>query len=126
VPSSSTIGSRINKARKQLGLSHNELAHRGGVKAKTLDNWLEDRSAPRADKLMRLSGVLQVPLVWLLSGKMPDGADLDPVAPATTTLARRVERATAMQQELADLLAEISADIARLQRDLKSDTPLVA
>jgi transcriptional regulator with XRE-family HTH domain len=126
VPVKSTIGSRIEIAREQLGLTPDQVALRAGVKSKTLENWLKGRTEPRADKLMRLTGVLQVPLAWLLTGDMPEGADMDPTMPATATIARRLERAVAMQQELAALLIGISADITRLQRDLETDGRLAA
>jgi transcriptional regulator with XRE-family HTH domain len=126
VPVESTIGSRIDVAREQLGLTLDQVAHRAGVKSETLENWLQGRTEPRADKLMRLTGVLQVPLAWLLTGDMPEGADFDPTMPATATIARRLERAVAMQQELAALLIDISADITRLQRDLETDARLAA
>ena len=71
VPGQTTTGSRIELARTQLGLSLAQAAQRVGVKRKTLENWENDRSEPRADKLVKLAGVLQVPLVWLFTGDHP-------------------------------------------------------
>lgn len=121
-----TIGSRIEHARGELGISSSQLARRVGVKSKTLENWENDRSEPRADKLTKLSGVLQVPLIWLLTGDTPQGSKADPAAPETAKIAQKLERAVAMQQDLAALLIEVSADVTRLQRDLDEDEELAA
>ena len=121
-----TTGSRIELARNQLGLSLPQLAHRVVVKPKTLENWEKDRSQPRADKLLKLAGVLQVPLIWLLTGDTPQGSDQNPVVPETAKIAQKLERAVAMQQDLAAILIEISADVARLQRELDEDQELAA
>jgi transcriptional regulator with XRE-family HTH domain len=121
-----TTGSRIEQARNQLGLSLPQLARRIAVKSKTLENWENDRSEPRADKLMKLAGLLQVPLIWLLTGNTPQGSDRSPVALETIGIAQKLERALAMQQELAALLIDVSADVARLQREISEDQELAA
>jgi transcriptional regulator with XRE-family HTH domain len=121
-----TTGSRIEQARNQLGLSLPQLARRIAVKSKTLENWENDRSEPRADKLMKLAGLLQVPLIWLLTGNTPQGSERMPVALETVGIAQKLERAVAMQQELAALLISVSADVARLQREISEDQELAA
>jgi transcriptional regulator with XRE-family HTH domain len=121
-----TTGSRIEQARNQLGLSLPQLARRIAVKSKTLENWENDRSEPRADKLMKLAGLLQVPLIWLLTGNTPQGSERMPTALETVGIAQKLERAVAMQQELAALLIGLSADVARLQREISEDQELAA
>ena len=71
-----TLGDRIAAGREALGLSSNQLAERIGVTASTLEEWEFDQAAPRANRLQMLAGVLNVSLVWLLSGE-PDGLDDD-------------------------------------------------
>ncbi len=121
-----TTGKRIEVARNQLGLDLPQLARRIGVKRKTLENWETDRSEPRADRLVKLAGVLQVPLVWLLTGDTPQDSDRNPLAPETAKIAQKLERALAMQQDLAALLMGLSADVTRLQRELDKDQDLAA
>lgn len=121
-----TTGSRIGLARNQLGLSLPQLARRIGVQRKTLENWENDRSEPRVDKLVKLAGILQVPLIWLLTGDAPQGSDHNPIAPETAKIAQKLDRAIAMQQDLAALLIEVSADVTRLQRELDEDQELAA
>lgn len=65
----STFGDRLTFAREAIGLEAQELAHRIGVKVDTLQNWEQDRSEPRANKLQMLAGMLNVSIVWLMSGQ---------------------------------------------------------
>lgn len=71
---SATFGDRLVAAREAAGMAPRDLARRLGIKDKTLRNWEEDISEPRANKLQMLSGVLNVSMRWLLSG-MGDGID---------------------------------------------------
>lgn len=65
----STFGDRLGLAREAAGVSQVQLADRLGVKVQTLRNWEEDRSEPRANKLQMLAGMLNVSMVWLMSGQ---------------------------------------------------------
>ena len=85
-----TTGGRIEMARNQLELSLPQLARRIGVQRKTLENWENDRSEPRIDKLVKLAGVLQTPLMWLLTGDTPEGLDQSPVVPETAKIAQKI------------------------------------
>lgn len=69
-----TFGDRVAGARETLGLSQNDLAKRLGVKLKTVRSWEEDLAEPRANKLQMLAGVLNVSIMWLLTGE-GDGLD---------------------------------------------------
>lgn len=64
-----TFGDRIASARDALGLTQHQLSRRIGVQEETLADWETDRSEPRANKLQMLAGVLNVSLVWLMSGE---------------------------------------------------------
>ena len=65
----STFGDRLVLAREAVEMSQQQLARHLGVKLQTLRNWEEDRSEPRSNRLQILAGVLNVSMVWLLSGK---------------------------------------------------------
>ena len=69
-----TFGDRIVAARQELGLSSKELAERMGIGRETLERWENDQSEPRANKLQMLAGVLNVSMIWLMTGE-GDGAD---------------------------------------------------
>lgn len=63
-----TMGGRIVAAREATGHSTAQLARRLGVKTATLQNWENDRSEPRSNKLTMLAGLLGVTPGWLLTG----------------------------------------------------------
>lgn len=64
-----TFGDRLAAAREALGLDQAELARRIGVSLRTLRAWEDDLAEPRANRLQMLAGVLNVSLVWLLTGQ---------------------------------------------------------
>lgn len=99
-----TFGDRIAGGREALGLTQNELAHRLGVKLKTIRAWEEDLSEPRANKLQILAGILNVSIRWLLTGEGEElsAPDQDPV----------------LQDGVAELLVEL--------RDVKAQLDLAA
>lgn len=68
-PDATTFGDRVAGARERSGMSQADLAKRLGVKLKTLKSWEDDLSEPRANKLSMMAGMLNVSLLWLLSGE---------------------------------------------------------
>ncbi len=64
-----TFGDRLAGAREAAGMERKGLAKRMGVKLKTVAAWEEDISEPRANKLQMMAGILNVSLVWLLTGE---------------------------------------------------------
>lgn len=124
---STTMGSRIEQARSDKGWTVRQLATRIAVKPATLESWERDRSAPRANKLVTLAGLLNVPVMWLLEGETNDVTKPESqLFSETATIAQKLERATAMQQELAALLFDLSADVTRLQKELDAEQDLAA
>lgn len=64
-----TFGDRVSAARETLGLSQEDLARKLGVKLKTVSGWENDLNEPRANKVQMLAGVLNVSIMWLLTGE---------------------------------------------------------
>ncbi len=80
-PEAATFGDRLAAARDQAGMSQTVLAKRLGVKLSTLKKWEDDLLEPRANRLSTMAGILNVSLVWLLTGEgdgvaEPDQEDL--------------------------------------------------
>lgn len=73
-PETATFGDRVAGAREQAGMTQAQLARRLGVKKATLVAWENDVSEPRANKLSMMAGILNVSLMWLLTGE-GDGMD---------------------------------------------------
>jgi len=110
----STFGDRLTIARESLGLDAPELAHRIGVKLQTLRNWEEDRSEPRANKLQMLAGMLNVSIVWLMSGQ----GDAPTAEPATDNAA--AEDCVAELRRLRAEQMKVVERMARLEKRLRA------
>ncbi|MGI9368691.1 MAG: helix-turn-helix domain-containing protein [Ruegeria sp.] len=94
-PEAATFGDRVAGAREAANMSQAQLARRLGVKKATIAAWENDLSEPRANRLSMMAGMLNVSIMWLLTGE-GDGMD----AP------REIE---AGDVELAALAAELRA-----------------
>lgn len=68
-PDAATFGDRVAAAREAAGMTQEVLAKRLGIKPKTLQAWENDVNEPRANRLSMLAGVLNVSIVWLITGE---------------------------------------------------------
>ncbi|MEX0284573.1 MAG: multiprotein-bridging factor 1 family protein [Paracoccaceae bacterium] len=68
-PDAATFGDRVAGAREAADMTQAQLARRLGVKKATVDGWEQDMSEPRANKLSMMAGVLNVSIMWLLTGE---------------------------------------------------------
>lgn len=94
-----TFGDRLAAARRAAGLKQESLSRNLGIKLKTLLSWEDNVSEPRANKLQMIAGVLNVSIIWLLTGEgegVKDPWREDVEAPAATP-------------DLAEAVAEIRA-----------------
>lgn len=111
-----TFGDRVAGAREAAGMTPEDLSRRLGVKLRTVIAWEDDASEPRANKLQMMAGMLNVSLMWLLTGK-GDGIE-GPVGAATPQIAE----AGAILLELGQMRGEIAAlgdRMAVLQKQLR-------
>lgn len=111
-----TFGDRLTGAREAAGLSQEDLATRLGVRLETLQGWEDDVADPRANRLQMLAGMLNVSLMWLLTGEGPGlDAPVEPVA-QEGRLARR--EMLGEVRALRALIEEMDARLGRLERKL--------
>lgn len=85
----STFGDRLAGAREAAGISQTDLARRLGVKLKTVTSWEQDLLEPRANRLQMLAGLLNVSIMWLLTGEgdgIPGPDEGAAIAPDVTAL----------------------------------------
>lgn len=68
-PDAATFGDRVAGARESAGMSQTQLARRIGVKKATIVSWEDDLAEPRANKLSMMAGLLNVSIMWLLTGE---------------------------------------------------------
>lgn len=69
------LGAEIQRRRKQLGLTQEELAQRMDVSRQSVTKWETGQSAPDLDRLVQLREVLSISLDELLKGPADSGAE---------------------------------------------------
>jgi transcriptional regulator with XRE-family HTH domain len=85
------------------------LARRLGVSLKTIQSWEHDQREPASNRLQMLAGLLNVSIVWFLTGRgatVPQRSDPD----------ADLTRQRAIAQEIVSLKDELVAASARLAR----------
>lgn len=108
-PDAATFGDRVAGAREHAGMTQAQLARRLGVKKATLVSWEEDLSEPRANKLSMMAGVLNVSIMWLLTG---EGEGMSTPSEDTPL----PENVAMIAAELRSLRAELHANAERAGR----------
>ena len=113
-----TFGDRVTAAREALGLTQELFARKLGVKLKTVRGWEQDLNEPRANKLQMMAGMLNVSIVWLLTGEGEGVRDVEEGAlPADMAeLLVDLRRTKSDMQGLADRMGRMEK---RLQAMLK-------
>ncbi|QFT57216.1 transcriptional repressor DicA [Sulfitobacter sp. THAF37] len=114
-PDAATFGDRLAAARENAGMSQGDLAKRLGVRLSTLRKWEDDLSEPRANRLSMLAGILNVSMMWLITGEgegigAPDTAGTDAAGVAEVMAELRTLRA--------DLLRK-AEHVGRLEKRLR-------
>jgi transcriptional regulator with XRE-family HTH domain len=64
-----TFDDRLSAARNAKGLTVSGLAEKLGVEVNTVETWEDDADAPRANRVQMLAGLLNVSIVWRISGE---------------------------------------------------------
>lgn len=114
-PDMATLGDRIAAAREAAAMTQAQLARRLGVKKATLAGWEQDLSEPRANRMSMMAGVLNVSIMWLMTGEGEgtDAPDVDHVPQNMRDLLNE------LRQMRVDM-RETSERAARLEKRLKS------
>ena len=115
-PDTATFGDRVAGAREAGGMSQAQLARRLGVKTATLSAWEDDLSEPRANKLSMMAGLLNVSIVWLLTGE-GDGAPAPAEGDATNADMAGI---LAELREIRAAMRATSERAARLEKRLRA------
>ena len=121
-PEAATFGDRLAAAREAAAMSQEDLARRLGVKLDTLRRWEEDLAEPRANRLNMVSGLLNVSMIWLITGEgegvaSPDEdplpSDIDralvELRSMQTQMKRQAEKMGKLEKHLRTLLKEHNA-----------------
>ena len=124
----STIGERIQKARKARNMSGEELALAVGYKKQSAISNLENRGGGTGGtKLPEIARILRVPLLWLAEG--PDEGDvpfLEPMA-SCGTVTQTTQATQASESQAAQYWQDASiAEAANLFKQLRTEQRLQA
>lgn len=112
-----TFGDRLEAARIAAGLSMEELAQRLGVRDTTVTAWEADEWEPRGNRMQMLAGMLNISLMWLMTGKgMGLGA---PNEEATLPVGARLALAEIAQ--LREQMQGLSRDLQRAEQKLETE-----
>ena len=108
------LGVRLSQARQACGLSIEDVANRMSVTAKTVNSWESGKSAPRANRLHILSGILGVPLAWFYGESEYQPELLEPCS-RIDQLEEKVQRMQALQNQLLELSKGLARDVAGIR-----------
>ena len=111
-----TFGDRLAGAREAAGLSQEDLARRLGVKAKTIHAWEDDLSEPRANRLQMLAGLLNVSLMWLMTGNGDGVAPPEEVPPVPEDIEALLTDLRLMRAEIGRMGERMGLMEKRLKR----------
>lgn len=114
-----TFGDRVVGARDAMGWSQKQLAKRLGVKLKTVGSWENDLSEPRANKLQMLAGILNVSLMWLLTGEGEGVTDPQ----ENQALPADVKNLLTEMRHLRSRMKENVDQLGRLEKRLRNTIP---
>lgn len=112
-----TFGDRLEAAREAASHTQAELARLLGVNLTTLRAWEADRQEPRGNRLQMLAGMLNVSMIWLMTGQGQGvGAPTD-----AATLPQGARLALAEIAELRQRIQGLAQDLARAEAKLESE-----
>ncbi len=117
---SATFGDRVYAAREAVGLDQAAFAKKLGVKLKTVRAWEEDLAEPRANKLQMMAGLMNVSVMWLLTGEgdgLSGPVDASEIPADVNEILIEMRRTRAESQRLTDrmgLLEKRLAEVVRL------------
>ncbi|MCA0206692.1 MAG: helix-turn-helix domain-containing protein [Proteobacteria bacterium] len=111
-----TLGDRLAAGREAAEMTQAQLAQRLGVRAKTLRDWENDVSEPRANRLQMLAALLGVSLRWLLTG---EGSDVTPPEEEPRTTDPALKAALGEVRSLRAELLAMGERMGRLEKTLR-------
>lgn len=104
-----TFGDRLAAAREAKGLTVEGLSEKLGVDARTVEDWESDADEPRSNRIQMLAGLLNVSIVWLISGE----------SSGTSHVADTYSRPTGVNDalgEISQLKAALSGALDKLEK----------
>jgi transcriptional regulator with XRE-family HTH domain len=117
-----TMGDRISRQRKMLGLKQQDVAERLGLVRQTVSLWENDHTKDlRGRNLRDLARLLKVEPDWILYGDtVPKRPDAEQCSTSDDDLCERIHRMTdAERQQVAEYLDRLEEEQRQLYEELK-------
>jgi transcriptional regulator with XRE-family HTH domain len=118
-PESATFGDRLAAARDAAGMDQAAFAKRLGVKLRSLQSWEDDMSEPRANRLQMMAGILNVSMVWLITGEGEGLGDPEEeaISPDVNEVLLEIRQLRAKFRSQADKLGRLEKKLRLLLKD---------
>ncbi|MDJ0823608.1 MAG: helix-turn-helix transcriptional regulator [Paracoccaceae bacterium] len=118
-PEAATFGDRLAAAREAANLSQEALAKKLGIKRTTLQRWEEDLAEPRANRLSMIAGLLNVSMVWLITGEGEglSAPDDDPISPDINSVLVEIRSMRGEMKTAAEKLGRLEKKLRSLLRE---------
>ena len=110
-----TFGDRLVAAREAKGLTVEGMAEKLGVDISRVEAWESDADEPRGNLIQMLAGMLNVSLVWLISGESNGTTDVA----ETYDRPEGVNDALGEISQLKETLAGVLDKLEKLEHRLK-------
>lgn len=115
-----TFGDRLAGAREAAGMTQEQLARRLGVKHKTVLGWEDDLREPRANKLQMMAGMLNVSIMWLLTGRgegLEGPVEAEALDPSAEKLLADLRNARSDARALADRIGVLEKRLRKMLKE---------
>ena len=118
-PDAATFGDRLAAAREAAGMDQATLAKRMGLKATTIQKWEDDLAEPRANRLQMIAGMLNVSMVWLITGEGDGVADPenDPISADMNEILMEIRGLQAQFKSRAEKLGRLEKKLRLLLKE---------
>ncbi|HSO48094.1 MAG TPA: helix-turn-helix transcriptional regulator [Rhizobiaceae bacterium] len=115
-PDADTFGGRLSRAREAAGLSLPGLARAIGVREETLAAWEQDRSEPRANRVVMLAGLVNVSPAWLMSG-MGEAPEQQELSRGARHLIGEIERVKQLREQTDAVISSFQGLLEQMDRE---------
>lgn len=112
-----TFGGRLQAARNAKGLTVARLGEKMGVEAANVEVWENDTQAPRPHRISILAGMLNVSIIWLLTGESNDTTHIAETNTRPTIINDTLGEIAQLKTTLLDAHAKLESLELRLQAE---------
>nr|WP_325251369.1 helix-turn-helix transcriptional regulator [Amylibacter sp.] len=110
-----TFGGRLQAARETKGLTAQGLSEKLGVQPDTIEAWEQDEDSPRSNRIQMLAGLLNVSMVWLITGESNGTSNVEDTFDRSVAVNDALGEIAQLKETLSGALEKLSQLESRLQ-----------